>query len=103
MNDEQIDWEARRWGSESYIRPVRFVVLWSYELPGPEGVEDPFTVREWNNLGKAASRVLREWSDCVERVVHRHTIMPFVSVNLVSWRMVPVQDLDMSEEYWESA
>ena len=61
MNDEQIDWEARRWGSESYIRPVRFVVLWSYELPGPEGVEAPFTVREWNNvLGKAASRVLRE-------------------------------------------
>ena len=106
LDNGRIDWTAKRGetfpenGSDR--RCVRFVVLWAYALPELRGVIDPSIVREWNDfLVKAAREVLDEWSDCVERIVHRHTIMPFMSINLGTMRLGWVQDLEMSPEYWK--
>ena len=53
-------------------------------------------------LNTMALEVLRCWSDRVDRIVYRHTIIPFVSARLDSYgeRLVREQDGKMTEEYW---
>ncbi len=55
-------------------------------------------------LNRTASEVLRDWDDCVERVVYRHTIIPYVSVALSGdgmMRLVRKQDREMRDDEWK--
>ena len=55
-------------------------------------------------LNKMALQVLSDWEGYIERIVYRHTIIPYVSASLSEdgMRLVRKQDTEMNDTYWKS-
>ena len=84
-------------------RQSRFTLALSYARPQTHAV-DMTVAAAWHEfLNRTALQVLRGWEDCVERIVYRHTIIPYVSVALSAdgMRLVRRQDMEMREDEWK--
>ncbi|KAM5537757.1 hypothetical protein V8D89_008525 [Ganoderma adspersum] len=81
----------------------RFTLALSYARPQTHAV-DMTVAAAWHEfLNRTALQVLRAWDGCVERIVYRHTIIPYVSVALSAdgLRLVRKQDTEMREDEWK--
>ena len=84
-------------------RQSRFTLALSYAQPQTHAV-DMTVAAAWHEfLNRTALQVLREWDDYVERIVYRHTIIPYVSVALRAdgLRLVRKQEMEMREDEWK--
>ncbi|KAI1792630.1 hypothetical protein LXA43DRAFT_1131835 [Ganoderma leucocontextum] len=83
---------------------ARFTLALVYSRPQAHAV-DMNVAAAWHEfLNRTALRVLRDWDDCVERIVYRHTIIPYVSVALSGGdgtRLVRKQDKEMRDDEWK--
>ena len=82
---------------------ARFTLALVYSRPQTHTV-DMTVAAAWHEfLNRTALQVLCEWDDCVERIVYRHTIIPYVSVALGSdgTRLVRRQDKEMRDDEWK--
>ncbi|RDX48528.1 hypothetical protein OH76DRAFT_1483886 [Lentinus brumalis] len=82
----------------------RLTVAWIFSYPRDQGVNMVKAARWHQSLKEVALEVLLEWEHLVERVIFRHTIIPYVSVALNESRtgLVCWQERGMTDEYWNT-
>ncbi len=79
-------------------------MAWIFSYPRDQGVNMVKAARWHQSLKEVALEVLLEWEHLVERVIFRHTIIPYVSVTLNESRtgLVCWQERGMTDEYWNT-
>ncbi|KAI0688370.1 hypothetical protein C8T65DRAFT_122474 [Cerioporus squamosus] len=82
----------------------RLIVAWTYFHPHDRGVDMVNAARWHLSLKEVALEVLLEWDHLVERIVFKHTIIPYVSVTLNESRtgLVSRQETGMTDDYWNT-
>ena len=105
-NSAGVDWRKKRSGTqatEPILGAPRLTVAWVFARPPPETHVDLRVAAAWHEfLNEAALEILQEWGHCVNRIVYRHTVIPFMSVRLSPGgrSLVREQDKEMHEESW---
>ncbi|KAI0633833.1 hypothetical protein C8Q77DRAFT_816897 [Trametes polyzona] len=98
-----IDWELYTSTSNTPLpaQPTcKLTIVWGFAHE--DGVVLSSAAAWHKFLNNAAFNVLKRWAPYVERIVFRHTIIPYVSATLdhQNTRLVRTQDTEMSGDYW---
>lgn len=97
-------WTAKRDPHRHVTAAHRLTVAWIYPYPYHRDV-DLVRAAMWHQaLKEIALEVLLEWEHLVERIVFRHTIIPYVSVALNEYRsgLVFRQERGMTDDHWST-
>ncbi|KAI0833874.1 hypothetical protein BC628DRAFT_1406781 [Trametes gibbosa] len=108
MHPCPIDWKSktcerhRRRDAEPRTASDALTIVWSY--PHEDGVVLTSAIAWHVFLNEAAFDVLLRWSPDVERIVYRHTIIPYVCATLSKdhTRLIREKDVYMPDDYWKT-